>query len=93
MSKPTSGVWSYRRATNTPVPVFHIFAKGKHGCIAQVQGDREGDARLFSASKELLEAARAARLALRSSAGPDEKMNAIRELDAAIAKAEGTGNG
>lgn len=89
MRKQTIGAWGYRRAADTPVPIFHIFAKGKHGCVAQVQGDREGDARLFSASKELLEAARAARLALRSSAGPNEKMNAIRDLDAAIAKAGG----
>jgi hypothetical protein len=51
--------------------------------------EHQGIARLFSASKDLLDAAQAARLALRSSAGTEEKMNAIRDLDFAIDKAGG----
>ena len=103
MSKLTIGVWGYRRATNTPVPVFHIFAKGKHGCIAQVQGDREGDARLIAAAPDMFAALQRARdvavFAEDAERSVGDRFAAqgfgslLAQIDAAIAKAGGARNG
>lgn len=99
MRKQTIGAWGYRRAADTPVPIFHIFAKGKHGCVAQVQGDREGDARLIAAAPEMLAALKRARnvavLAVDAERSVGVRFAAkgfgslLKQIDAAIAKAGG----
>lgn len=87
MSKMTKGPWGYRRAAASQ-PTFHVYAKGRKGCVASINGN-EADAVAIAVLPDLIAAAHQALAALRSSAGPEEKMNAERDLTAALTKVEG----